>query len=319
MGAGWTQSWKDEWKVGKLSLYPSRPEVLLQPRWNIPPSVWLIYRSCMLANIVSWCVYTALVFNTPKFLIFLSHISYILMGLYYLLSLLNLAWAFIHVRIFCYRRTRDLTMGGSDESVGTFPLPALLAWSLCLQWFLHAVVGSFSLCVSFLYWILNYPSFQHSLTAFTINLHLVNSVQTVLDVLLSSTPVHLYHYLCALLAAGLYMAFVVVYWLTGSTNIGGQPYIYSLLDFGGRPLVAALVILAVCLLCLPFFHFLLWNLQLLRERMAEGSRGRRLTLRKWVWWWVRVGGCPVSELVFSLDPGSSVFETSCKEALEEIP
>ncbi|KAL7833184.1 hypothetical protein SRHO_G00302020 [Serrasalmus rhombeus] len=320
MGAGWTQSWKEEWKVGKLYLFPSRPEVLLQPRWNIPPSVWLVYRSCMLANIVSWCVYTALIFNTPKFLIFLSHISYILLGFYYLVALLNLAWAFIHVRLFCRKkRAWDVTMGGSEESFGTLPLPALLAFGLSLQWFLHAVVGSFSLCVSFLYWILSYPSSQHVLTAFNINLHLINSVQTILDVLLSSTPVHLYHYLYALLAAALYVAFVVIYWLAGCTNLSGRPYIYSILDFGGRPLVAASVTLAVCLLGLPALHFFLWNLQLLRERMVGGSRGNRMALTKWVWWWVRVGGCDVTELVFSLDPGSSVFETLHKETIEEIP
>lgn len=65
----------------------------------------------MLANIVSWCVYAALVFNTPKFLIFLSHVSYILLGLYHLVALLNLAWAFIHIRLFCHQMARNGTTG----------------------------------------------------------------------------------------------------------------------------------------------------------------------------------------------------------------
>lgn len=210
-------------------------------------------------------------------------------------------------------------LGGSDESLRTFPLPASLACALGLQWFLHAVVGTFSLCVSFLYWILSYPTSQHNITAFNINLHLFNSIQTVLDLLLSSTPVHLYHYLYALLAAVFYVTFILIYWLSGCTNLSGQLYIYRILDFGGRPLVATAVTLAVCLLALPFFHFLLWNLHLLRDRMVGEGRGRRsMALNKWFWWWVRVGGCPVSELVFSLDPASSVFEVYCKEVLEEI-
>ncbi|KAI4879597.1 hypothetical protein NFI96_007531 [Prochilodus magdalenae] len=200
--------------------------------------------------------------------------------------------------------------GGSDESVRTLPLPAPLAFALSLQWFLHVVVGSCSICVSFLYWILSYPSSKHALTAFNLNLHLVNSIQTILDLLLSSTPVHLYHYLYVLLAAGLYLGFVVIYWLAGCTNLSGQPYIYSILDFGGRPLVAASVTLAVCLLGLPCCHFLLWNLQLFRDRVVGRSR---MVLTKWVWWWVRVGGRPLSELVFSLDAGSSVFETRKRE------
>ncbi|KAI4879598.1 hypothetical protein NFI96_007532 [Prochilodus magdalenae] len=118
MGSGWTRSWKEEWKVENLYLVPSRPEVLLQPRWDVHPCVWLIYRCCMLANVVSWCVYTALIFNTPKFLIFLSHVSYILLGLYYLVALLNLAWALIHVRLFCQGRRWDATMVPADGAVG---------------------------------------------------------------------------------------------------------------------------------------------------------------------------------------------------------
>ncbi|XP_076869728.1 protein rolling stone [Brachyhypopomus gauderio] len=317
MGTGWTQSWAEEWKLHNLHLLPRRPELLLQPRWNIHPCVWLVYRSCMLVNIIGWCVYAALIFNTPKFLIFLSHISYVIMGLYHFVALVNLAWAFMHVRRFCQGRGKDNTMGGSSESSVKFPLPVALSFALGLQCFLHAVVGSFSLCVSFLYWAM-YNS-QHALTIFTINLHLVNSVQTVLDLLLSSVPVRLCHCLYTLLAATLYVGFILIYWLAGCTNLSGQPYIYSFIDFGGRPLVAALFILAVYLLGLPCFHFVLWNLQLLRERMAQGGRGWRLVLKKEVWWWASVGGRLVSDLVFSHDSVSSVFETPCKDIVEEIP
>ncbi|XP_016413517.1 protein rolling stone-like [Sinocyclocheilus rhinocerous] len=313
MGASWTQSWKEEFKVHKLRLLTSKPELLLQPRWDIPPLLWLLYRCFMLLYTFSWFIYTALLFNTPKFLIFLSHISYCLMVIYYLVSLCNLAWAFLEIRCSSHRMKR----GVSSECETLLSLPVPLTAALCLQWLLHSLMGCFSLTVSFLYWTIIHPFDQHSFTAFNINIHVINSIQTAVDLLLSSTPVHLTHFFYAVLGGALYVMFAVVYWLMAGTNMFGQPYIYSILDFSGHPLVATLCILGVCLLCLPSCHFVLWNLQLLRERMVSREKARRIALRREVWWCVKVSGGTTFDLVPSLDPAASVFETSRRTAMME--
>lgn len=79
-------------------------------QWDIPPLLWLLYRCFMLVYTVSWLIYTALLFNTPKFLIFLSHISYCLMVIYYLVALSNLAWAFLEVRCSSHRMKRGIVV-----------------------------------------------------------------------------------------------------------------------------------------------------------------------------------------------------------------
>ncbi|KAK9973764.1 hypothetical protein ABG768_024471 [Culter alburnus] len=305
MGASWTHLWREEFRVHKLHLLPSEPELLLQPRWDIPPLLWLLYRCFMLVYTVSWLIYTALLFNTPKFLIFLSHISYCLMVIYYLVALSNLAWAFLEVRCSSHRMKR----GVSTECDTLLSPPVALTAALCLQWILHSVVGCCSLTVSLLYWTIIHPSDQHSLSAFNINIHFINSIQTAVDLLLSSTPIHLTHFFYAVLAGVLYVIFAVVYWLLGCTNLFGQPYIYSILDFSGRPLLATLCILGVCLLCLPSCHFVLWNMQLLREWLVSREKARRMALNREVWWWVKVSGGATFDLVPSLDPADSVFET----------
>ncbi|XP_073708699.1 protein rolling stone [Garra rufa] len=313
MGASWTQSCKKEFKVHKFHFHISKPELLLQPRWDIPPLLWLVYRSVMLVYTFSWFIYTALFFNTPKFLIFLSHISYCLMIIYYLVSVCNLAWAFLEIRCSPHRVKR----GVSSECESLLSLSVPLKAALSLQWFLHSMMGCLSLSVSFLYWTVIHPSAQHSLTAFNINIHAINSIQTTVDLLLSATPVHLTHLYNAVLAGALYVIFAVVYWLMGGTNRFGQPYIYKILDFSGRPLVATLCILGVCLLCLPSCHFVLWNLQLLREWMVSRKKMRRIALKREVCWWVKVSGGATFDLVPSLDPTASVFETSGRTATVE--
>ncbi|KAL1272350.1 hypothetical protein QQF64_028212 [Cirrhinus molitorella] len=276
MGASWTQSWKKEFKVHKLHLLTSKPELLLQPRWDIPPLLWLLYRCFMLIYTFSWFIYMALLFNTPKFLIFLCNISYCFMVMYYLVSLCNLAWAFLEIRCSPHRMKR----GVSSECESILSLPIPLKAALSLQWFLHS-----------------HPDRRGSV----IVRHTCSS-----------------HHLCyAVLAGALYGIFAVVYWLMGGTNRFGQPYIYRVLDFSERPLVATLCILGVCLLCLPSCHFVMWNLHLLREWMVSREKARKIVLRREVRWWVNVSGGTTFDLVPSPDPTASVFETNRRTATVE--
>ncbi|XP_077056034.1 protein rolling stone isoform X2 [Siphateles boraxobius] len=299
MGASWTHIWREEFRVNKLQLLTSKPELLLQPRWDIPPLMWLLYRGFMLVYTVSWLIYIAILFNTPKFLIYVSHISYCLMVIYYLVAFCNLAWAFLKVRCSSHRKKR----GDSSECETLLSPPVA---SLCLQWFLHSMMGCFSLTVTIVYWTLIHTSDQDFLTVF--NIHAINSIQTTVDLLLSSTPVHLAHLFYAMLTGLLYVMFVVVYWLMGCTNKSGQPYIYSILDLSERPLVATLCILGVSLFFIPSCYFVLWNMQLLREWVASREKVRRMALKREVWWWVKVSGRATFDPVPSLDPAASVFK-----------
>ncbi|KAG9260665.1 protein rolling stone-like [Astyanax mexicanus] len=291
MGSVWTQSFREELTVRKLKFTLTRPELLLQPQWSISPRVWFLYRLFMLLYTFSWCLYLALLFSTPKWLLFLSHIVYCIMGIYYLLAFCNLVWAAVQVRRF-YRSQSTASEDGyvvRGGSVGPFPLPPLLSAALRLQWCLHNLVGSFSVTVSLLYWTLVYPIEKHPLSTFNINMHVGNSIQTLLDLVLSSTPVHLAHYLHLFLGACLYIAFTLLYWFSGGTNLSNKPYIYKVLDYGGCPLVAAFSVLGVVCVCLPISHFLVWNVCYLRRSVATGARGGSLGLCRERWWW-KVGG-----------------------------
>ncbi|XP_029539108.1 uncharacterized protein LOC115143139 [Oncorhynchus nerka] len=210
------------------------------------------------------------------------------MVIYHLVASCNLACATVLVR--CHCRDQRKTCSGGDqtrergigaEPLGPFPLPSLLFISLRLQWFLHSLMCAFCLAVSFPYWSLDYPMEHHPLFPFNLNMHVGNSAQALLDLLLSATPIYLAHYLYQLLIGCLYILFAVVFWLAGQTNLSGKPYIYKVLDFGGCPLVATLCVLCFVLVCFPLCHFLVWK-----------------------WWGERAAraGLPLGPILLSVNP-----------------
>ncbi|KAL2090714.1 hypothetical protein ACEWY4_012977 [Coilia grayii] len=291
----WKQSWREEFSRRKLTFHPYAPELLLQPQWDIAPWVWLLYRFLMVWYTLGWCVYSGLLFATPKWLIYVSHLTYCLLGVYYLLAFANLTGATLLVRQHCRKQSRAATQANNRESrgitgfLGPFPLPSLLLKSLRLQWFLLTFVGTYSLTVSFLYWLAVYPLEDHKLSAFNVNMHVGNILQSLLDLFLCATPIHVLHYAYLLLAGCAYAAFAVLYWLVGFTNLTGEPFIYKVLDFGAHPLTASLSVLGFTLVCLPLFHFLLWNAHLLRRRLASAVYAGAWELRQGVWWWKVTG------------------------------
>ncbi|KAL7843720.1 hypothetical protein AOLI_G00252320 [Acnodon oligacanthus] len=311
MGSAWTQSFREELSVGKVKLSLSQPELLLQPQWSISPLAWLLYRLFMLLYTFIWCLYSALLFSSPKWLLFLSHIIYCIMAVYYLLALCNLVWATIQVRKFYSNAAANQNEGSRVRggSVGPFPLPPLLSAALRLQWCLHNLVSSFSVTVTLLYWMLVYPIEKHPLSTFNINMHVGNSVQTLLDLVLSSTPIHLAHYVHLFLAACLYILFLLLYWLSGGTSLSRKPYIYKVLDFGGWPLVAAFSVIGFICIGLPLGHFLVWNVCLLRRSLAARARGAPLGLCR-ERWWCRVGGAAHSTPVSLTGIPASLFTTA---------
>ncbi|XP_028853290.1 uncharacterized protein LOC114800817 [Denticeps clupeoides] len=306
MGASWTQSWRDEFKCQKVSLTSATPEVLLQPRWHIPPSIWLFYRFSTFAWTLAWCVHSGLLFGSPKCLFLLSYLTYCLLALYSFIALINLISAYIIIKGFFKKVVKEIRPGGSRENWASLPFPDSLAKSLRAQWLFQVVSAAFSLIVSFLYWTIHFPLARYPLRAFNMNLDYINSCLVALDILLSSTPVHLCHYVYLMAAWSLYVIFALIIWLSSITTLSGQPYIYRELDFIGRPFTTAFFVLCFYVLFIPASQFILWNVQLLRERILGGPFGRWFGLRREAWWWSSVGGLPL-RLAPAVESSSSVF------------
>lgn len=107
--------------------------------------------------------------------------------------------------------------GNGAEPLGPFPLPI----SLRLQWFFHSLMCAFCLTVSLLYWSLDSPMEHHPLSPFNLNMHIGNTAQALLDLLLSAAPGHLPTIsTSSLLAASTSCLLWPTGWLATPTSLG---------------------------------------------------------------------------------------------------
>ena len=97
--------------------------------------------------------------------------------------------------------------------------------------------------------------------------HAVNTIISLVDLVVSARPWRLLHFYQAILAMALYVIFSIIYWAAGGVNMNGYPYIYSILDWNDPiPTVIMVVIAAVAMIPL---HAILWALHLLRDYVSN--------------------------------------------------
>ncbi len=97
-----------------------------------------------------------------------------------------------------------------------------------------------------------------------IHVHLVNGILILIDIFISRMPFQLLHFFYPCVSMFFYSLFTIFFWVGGGTNPSGDPYIYSVLDYGNRP--ATSFAFAFFLILAPMlFHFVLCPLALLRD------------------------------------------------------
>ena len=131
-------------------------------------------------------------------------------------------------------------------------------------WLFYVVSVSAGLLVTAGYWTVLFEE-DEPVDANNITKHALNSVFMVIDTFLSSIPVRLFHSVYPLLYIIVYLAFTVIYWQLGGTNIQGQPYIYSLLDYNNFETSTGCIIAFFLLLVQPVLQLMLFGLVKLRD------------------------------------------------------
>ncbi|KAL9982953.1 hypothetical protein ACROYT_G005068 [Oculina patagonica] len=120
-----------------------------------------------------------------------------------------------------------------------------MAWFHKAMWVIYNMSASGSLMVTIVFWILLYDP-DKGIRGFTIVYHGFNAIAMIVDTMLCSIPVRLFHVVYPMLNGAVYVIFTVIYWAVGGTNSFGMPYIYPQTDYTGRPVLS--VVSQVCLM-----------------------------------------------------------------------
>ncbi|XP_007888490.1 protein rolling stone [Callorhinchus milii] len=282
MGTCWIKHLREEFTLSKCSPKPDIPQLMLRPQWRIHPVVWLGYRIFMGVYTLSWCVCSGVQYRSIKWFIFLSHLAYVMLTVYFNLALVNLI---------CYMtlglkgstkqstdtmleekfnsNTAVVEVEASESSgscrVALLPVSSALHSSLSVQWILHNLINVHALFVTIAFWSLEYQPGHTQLDSVNLNMHLVNSVLVLAELGLIAAPIHLLHVLYVQCFCTMYIVFTVIYWSAGGTNTTGKAYIYWVIDYQHRPGLAAGCNLVIDCIAMPTLQFLAWNLHLLRR------------------------------------------------------
>ncbi|XP_069792745.1 protein rolling stone isoform X2 [Narcine bancroftii] len=289
MRISWIKYFKQEFTTEKCYLKPREPQFILQSQWKLHPITWLFYRMFMATYSLIWCICCVVQTNNLKWFIFLTHLTYTILTIYFNLALVN---------FICYQMVRrkkgtpnikDASLAEISVSNPTTEInvetpsatgeeilkpPSFLQLSLSIQWHLHNLTCVISLYVTIAFWCIDYVPGGPAPDSININMHAVNSLLVLLELGMTAAPIHLVHFVHVLIYCLTYIFFTIIYWAAGGTNIKGKRFIYSSLDYGRNPIVAIGCIIGSICIIMPLLQFLVWNLYLFKRHIFSRFVGK---------------------------------------------
>ncbi|XP_035698256.1 protein rolling stone-like [Branchiostoma floridae] len=288
------QRMRSEFRLKSFGLTHNDRQVFSRTPWldknNLLPFV--LYRAAVcLYQVITFSIIHGALGDFPlKGLVYLTEWGYILLTLHTILSV-SLCFADYYKSRFQRGATSndnmasDIAMatgstitltttgyGTAQTSVGqdsgqTLPLP----WYYKLYWVLYNVSFAGGICITILFWVL----LRGDYSALSIITHAINSVTIVIDVMVSGLPCRLLHFVYPLTFGLVYILFTVIYWAAGGRGLYDYPFIYPYLDYGGRPVLAAIVAVLGVLVAVPLCHCVVFALVVARESLVRLLKRRR--------------------------------------------
>lgn len=237
---------------------------------------------------LAWLIYN-IYLKQVKLFIYLTDWTYLMLNLYFLFATTLTISAFYHE----YRMRRaarpstnekrepgvEIEMGSGDENANRYDAATeeareedALRIHHKMLWFLYIISANAGLVVTAGYWPWSviYED-DEPIDVNNITKHALNTVFILIDTFLSSVPVRLFHSVYPMLYMVVYMSFTVAYWQLGGTNLKGEPFIYTLLDYDNFEASTGVIIAAYLLLGQPILQLILFGFVKIRDCL----RGRQ--------------------------------------------
>uniref|UniRef100_T1J7W5 Uncharacterized protein n=1 Tax=Strigamia maritima TaxID=126957 RepID=T1J7W5_STRMM len=210
-----------EWIYHKLHICMcvKQPKTILKSQWPITPLAWFSYRTAIAVYIdlmlITYFTNTVLFYLDQDFIVAVSHIA----EFYIDLSNWGLILLTISFNFKAYVVLKYFHFLTSDVELTSQPV------SFILLLFFNNLSNATAFGVSFIYWVVLYRG-PPILGIFRINVCVMNSVISLLDVFLSEIPVHFAHFYQPLLVGLAYAIFTYMYHISGGSNLNADTWVY---------------------------------------------------------------------------------------------
>ena len=132
-----------------------------------------------------------------------------------------------------------------------------IKWYHMIQWALFVIGTEIAVAITIVYWPLIYNP-NDSIDGIRFNTHGTQAIVAVIELLAAGVPIRFYHFYFSMIFGATFVVFSGIYYAAGGTNLAGDPFIYSVLDYGNSPGGAVGIIFGVVFLLLPIVHVLFY-------------------------------------------------------------
>lgn len=215
----------------------------------IPIEAFILYKLTMMIYFLAWLIVSLLPSTFDfyldkdergKFFIYLTNLAFVLLNMHLVVA------AGVSIMLYFKAEREDQDLSNNSEK---------LAWYLQLDWILYNLTACISILVTLTYWTLLYNG--KGTNAVDLNLHAIQSVYVIFDVMFSAMPIRLQHFWLTSLASIIYGSFTIIYWAAGGTGAKNSPYIYPVLDYDEKPGMAVGLIVLFIFVLAPFGQMIL--------------------------------------------------------------
>ncbi len=203
--------------------------------------------------------------GSGKYFIYLTNWAHISYNIYLVVSAISTTVKIVSVHFIQKQNHLDCAREGFEfkQPEGYFNFSNNnLSWYQMVQWLLFTIGNEAALFIMILYWTLLYRG--GTVSGVSANTHLVNGLIALVDITISGLPVNLLHCVYLMTFGAFYSTFSGVYFIFSGNNI------YSVLDYKNDTGGAVGLYLALIFLLLPFIHFLVYSLYLVKKWMLHG-------------------------------------------------
>jgi hypothetical protein len=116
--------------------------------------------------------------------------------------------------------------------------------------------------------ILIIESFLGKTSVIDVWIHAGNSLAMFLEILVAEYTFRVFHFIYTIFVGLIYLLFTLIYYFAGGVDSKGNSNIYTIIDWGEKPLSTGLVVLGIAIL-LVLLHLIAVVIQLLRRRICK--------------------------------------------------
>ncbi|XP_078574524.1 protein rolling stone-like [Branchiostoma floridae x Branchiostoma japonicum] len=260
---------RQEFRLKSFGLDHGQPRDFTRSPWFSSPVPFLMYRTVVcLYQVCTYATAHSIYGVSPKSLIYLTELGYIILTAHTVVSAVLCFVDFFGSR--CHPKSSDDQTSFTEADVTTARSTDSLPWYYKGHWVFYNVVFGIGLYITIAYWAL----LADDTGPRSILFHAINCVVIVIDVSVSALPLRLLHFVYPSAFALAYVIFTVIYWVAGGTDVNNNPWIYTVLDYGGNPAMAGGIAAGSILVAIPLCHVTLFGLAVAREMLAGHVKRR---------------------------------------------